>query len=183
MRPLLPTAIVVALVSAAAGCGGDGDDGSDAPPASHATAAPAAERLDEDALLTVHDNLVTCAQQHDELGLVAHLSGDRAISDSEGAGGGEYDDHLAAPKATVALTGAGAQFVGLRADTRHRRGTSDVDVLIFRSEDDAAAAREQLAQEAHDSADQVGSFVNVTLRRAKSAEADALASCEDEALP
>jgi hypothetical protein len=42
-----------------------------------------AGRLDEIALLAVHDNLVTCAQQHDELGLVAHVSGEQVISDSE----------------------------------------------------------------------------------------------------
>jgi len=163
------------------GCGGG--EGESAKQGT-ATASPAASgTLDEDALLAVHDNLVTCAQQHDELGLVAHLSGDQAISDSEGAGGGEYDDKLAAPSATEALTGAGAQFVGLRADTRHLRGTSDVDVLIFPSEEEASKGREQLAEEAGGKAEQAGVFVNVTLRAAKGAEADALASCEQQAGP
>jgi hypothetical protein len=181
MRLLVPAA-VVAAVGLFAGCGGGGD-GADPTPAAKASATAAPARLDEDALLTVHDNLVTCAQQHDELGLVAHLSGEQAISDTEGAGGGEYDDHLAAPKATVALTGAGAQFVGLRADTRHRRGTSESEVLIFPSEEQAAAGREQLAQEAGGRAEQAGTFVNVTLRNAKQAAADALAGCETEANP
>ncbi len=178
MRRII-AAVLLATLLLAAGCGG-GDDG-DATPAAKSTATAAAGKLDEDALLAVHDNLVTCAQQHDELGLVAHLSGDQAISDTEGSGGGEYDDHLAAPKATVALTGAGAQFVGLRADTRHETGASDVDVLIFPSEEEAATGREQLAQEAGGKAEQAGVFVNVTLREAKGAEADVLASCEEEA--
>ena len=171
-------AVLLATLLLAAGCGGGDDD--DATPAAKSTATAAAGTLDEDALLAVHDNLVTCAQQHD-LGLVAHLSGDQAISDTEGSGGGEYDDHLAAPKATVALTGAGAQFVGLRADTRHKTGASDVDVLIFPSEDEAATGREQLAQEAGGKAEQAGVFVNVTLRGAGGADAGVLASCEDEA--
>ena len=171
-------AVLLATLLLAAGCGGGDDD--DATPAAKSTATAAAGKLDEDALLAVHDNLVTCAQQHD-LGLVAHLSGDQAISDTEGSGGGEYDDHLAAPKATVALTGAGAQFVGLRADTRHKTGASDVDVLIFPSDDEAATGREQLAQEAGGKAEQAGVFVNVTLRGAEGADAGVLASCEDEA--
>ena len=176
---LLSAAVLPATLVLATGCGG-GDEGS-ATPAAKATATRAAGTLGEDALLAVHDNLVTCAQQHDELGLIAHLSGGQAISDSEGSGGGEYDDRLAAPKATVALTGAGAQFVGLRADTRHKKGTSDVDVLIFPSEEEAAKAREQLTQEVGGGVEQAGIFVNVTLRAADGAEADALASCEDEA--
>ena len=178
MRLLAP-ALLVATLGLLAGCGGGGD-GADQTKKKTATATAAAQ-LGEDALLAVHDNLVTCAQQHDELGLVAHLSGDQAISDTEGSGGGEYDDHLAAPKATVALTGAGAQFVALRADTRHNTGTSDVDVLIFPSEDGAASGREQIAQEAGGKAEQSGVFVNVTLREATGATADTLASCEEEA--
>ena len=181
MRLLAP-ALLVATLGLLAGCGGGGD-GADQTKKTTATATAAAAQLDEDALLSVHDNLVTCAQQEDSLGLVAHLSGNQAISDTEGVGGGEYDDHLAAPKATVALTGAGAQFVGLRADTRHRRGTSDVDVLIFRSEQEAADAREQLAQESGGDAQQDGVFVNVTLREAKAAAADMLARCEADANP
>jgi len=178
MRALLPAVAALAIL---AGCGGDGE--SDGTPKPKATAAAASGALDEDALLTMHDNLVTCAQQHDDLGVVAHLSGEQAISDSEGVGGGEYDDHLAAPKATVALTGAGAQFVGLRADTRHKRGTSDVDVLIFPSEQAAAKGREQLAGESGDKAEQAGLFVNVTLREAKGSAPDALAGCEQHARP
>ena len=176
MRALIPALAAVAVL---AGCGGD-DSGS---PAATATATATAAALGEDALLTVHDNLVTCAQQHDDLGLVAHLSGEQAVSDSEGVGGGEYDDHLAAPKATVALTGTGAQFVGLRADTRHKRGTSDVDVLIFPSEAAAAKGRDQLAEETGGEAKQAGLFVNVTLREAKGSAPDALAGCEQHARP
>jgi hypothetical protein len=174
-------ALGAVVLIAMPGCGG-GDDDAKQRPAAKATASPAADRFDEDALLTVHDNLVTCAQQHDELGLVAHLSGNQAISDTEGAGGGEYDDHHAAPEATTELTGAGAEYVGLRADTRHRRGTSDIDVLIFAAEPDAAKARERLAEEAGGAAEQAGPFVNVTLRAAKGAR-DALAQCEQGATP
>ena len=178
---LLTAAVLLISLGLVTGCGG-GDDGGDAAARSTATATAAAGAgLDEDGLLTVHDNLVTCAQQHDDLGLVAHLSGNQAISDSEGVGGGEYDDHLAAPKATVALTGAGAQFVGLRADTRHRKGTSDVDVLILPTDEDAAEARRQLAQEAGGKAEQAGVFVNVTLREANQAASDSLAQCESGA--
>jgi len=181
---LLTTAVLLASLGLVGGCGGGGDAGSDTGSRATATGTAAAgASLDEDALLTVHDNLVTCAQQNDDLGLIAHLSGNQAISDSEGVGGGEYDDHLAAPKATVALTGGGAEFVGLRADTRHRNGTSDVDVLILPSEEDATDAREQLAQEAGGKAEQAGVFVNVTLREAKGAAADTLAACESDALP
>ena len=178
MRVLVPAIAVAAIL---VGCGG-GDGGKDAP-AAKVTATAAAGTLDEDALLTVHDNLVTCAQQHDDLGLVAHLSGAQAISDSEGVGGGEYDDHLAAPKATVALAGDGAQFVGLRADTRHKRGTSDVDVLIFPSEDAAAKAQEQLAEESGGKAERTGLFVNVVLREARGSASDTLASCEQQSRP
>ena len=93
------------------------------------------------------------------LGLIAHLSGAKAVSDNEGAGGGEYDD-LAAPKTTTGLAKTGAaQFVGLRADTRHRRGTSDVDVLIFRSEGEAEKGAQALGQEAGGEAEQSGLFV------------------------
>lgn len=172
-------ALSALVLIAMTGCGGDDDTKK---PAAKAKATVAADRFDEDALLTVHDNLVTCAQQHDDLGLIAHLSGNQAISDTEGAGGGEYDDHLAAPKATTELTGAGAEYVGLRADTRHRRGTSDIDVLIFAAEPDAAKAREQLAEEAGGAVEQAGHFVNVTLREAKGAK-DALAECEQGATP
>ena len=180
---LLTIAVLLASLGPVTGCGG-GDDGGDKGASGTATGTAAAgAALDEEALLTVHDNLVTCAQQNDDLGLVAHLSGNQAISDSEGVGGSEYDDRLAAPKATVALTGAGAQFVGLRADTRHRQGTSDVDVLILPSDEDAAEAREQLAQEAGGKAEQAGVFVNVTLREASDAAADTLARCETGAMP
>ena len=180
MRALVPAIAALALLAGACG----GDDSGDGAPAAKATANPAAAgTLDEDALFTVHDNLVTCAQQHDDLGLVAHLSGEQAISDTEGVGGGEYDDHLAAPKSTVALTGAGAQFVALRADTRHKRGTSDVDVLIFPSEEAATKGYERLSDETGDKAEQDGLFVNVTLRDAKGPESDALAGCEHQARP
>ena len=178
MRGLVPALATIAIL---AGCGGGDDDAT--PAASKTATAAAAATLDEDALLTVHDNLVTCAQQHDDLGLVAHLSGEQAVSDNEGAGGGEYDDQLAAPKATVALTGSGAQFVGLRADTRHKQGTSDVDVLIFPSEEAAAKAAEQLAEESGGKAEQAGLFVNVTLREAKGSASDTLASCEQQSRP
>jgi len=176
----LATVVLLASAVLLGGCGGGDDDGGRA--AATASPAPAAGApLDEDALLLVHDELVGCAQQEDALGLVAHLSGDKAVSDSEGAGGGVYDDTLAAPKATVSLTGAGGvQFVGLRADTRNHRGTSDVDVLIFRSEEEAAKGAETLGEEASGAA-QSGLFVNVPLH--KGSDTTALERCEGEARP
>ena len=159
----LATVVLLASAVLLGGCGGGDDDGGKA--AATASPAPAAGApLDEDAL-----------------GLVAHLSGDKAVSDSEGAGGGVYDDTLAAPKATVSLTGAGGvQFVGLRADTRNHRGTSDVDVLIFRSEEEAAKGAETLGEEASGAA-QSGLFVNVPLH--KGSDTTALERCEGEARP
>lgn len=180
---LLATVAGVVLLGSLSGCGG-GDDGGKSATATASPAAAAAAPLDEDALLLVHDELVTCAQQDDALGLVAHLSGAKAVSDSEGSGGGEYDDSLAAPKTTTGLVKTGAvQFVGLRADTRHRRGTSDVDVLIFRSDAEAEKGAQALGQEAGGDAEQSGRFVNVTLRAGKGADAASLERCEGEARP
>ena len=83
----------------------------------------------------------------------------------------------------MALTGSGAQFVGLRADTRHKRGTSDVDVLILPSEEAAAKAQQRLSEESGGNAEQAGLFVNVTLRGAKGATPDTLAGCEQQSRP
>jgi hypothetical protein len=180
---LLVTVVATVLLGSLSGCGGGGDDGVSAS-ATHSPSAASAAPIDEDALLLVHDELVTCAQQDDSLGLVAHLSGDRAVSDSEVSGGGEYDDTLAAPKTTTGLVETGAlQFVGLRADTRHRRGTSDIDVLIFGSDDEAQKGAQALAQESGGKAEQAGLFVNVTLRDGKGAAASSLERCEGEARP
>ncbi len=180
---LLVTVVATVLLGSLSGCGGGGDGGGSATATSSPSAAAGAP-LDEDALLLVHDELVTCAQKDDSLGLIAHLSGEHAISDTEGVGGGEYDDTLAAPKTTTALVKTGdVQFVGLRADTRHRRGTSDVDVLIFRSEDEAQKGVQALAQESGGKAEQAGLFVNVTLRDAKGAGVASLERCEGEARP
>ena len=180
---VLVTVVATVLLGPLAGCGG-GDDGGKAATATATPAAAAGAPLDEDALLLAHDEFVTCAQKDDALGLIAHLSGAKAVSDTEGIGGGEYDDSLAAPKTTVGLVKTGAvQYVGLRADTRHRRGTSDVDVLIFRSEDEAQKAAQALAQESEGKAEQAGLFVNVTLRDAKGAGVASLERCEGEARP
>ncbi len=180
---LLVTVVATVLVGSLSGCGGDGDGGGSAKATATASAA-AGVALDEDAQFVVHDELVTCAQKDDSLGLIAHLSGGRAISDTEGVGGGEYDDTLAAPKATTALVKTGAvQYVGLRADSRHRTGTSDVDVLIFRSDDEAQKGAQVLAQESGGKAEQSGLFVNATLREGKAADAAALERCEGEARP
>jgi hypothetical protein len=182
---LLVTVVATVLLGSLAGCGGDGDGGGSAKAtATSSPSAAAGAPLDEDAQLLVHDELVTCAQKDDALGLIAHLSGGRAVSDTEGVGGGEYDDTLAAPKATTALVKTGAvQYVGLRADSRHRRGTSDVDVLVFRSEDEAQKGAQVLAQESGGKAEQAGLFVNVTLREGKAADAASLERCEGEARP
>ena len=182
---LLVTVVATVLLGSLSGCGGDGDGGGSAKAtATSSPSAAAGAPLDEDAQLLVHDELVTCAQKDDSLGLIAHLSGEHAISDTEGVGGGEYDDTLAAPKTTTALVKTGdVQFVGLRADTRNRRGTSDVDVLIFRSEDEAQKGAQALAQESGGKAEQAGLFVNVTLRDAKGAGVASLERCEGEARP
>jgi hypothetical protein len=172
------------VVLLATGCG-DGDKAerpSPTPPPSHA----AGSGLSEDALLAVHDEFVTCVQDQDSLGIAAHYSGGRAVSDQEGLGGTEYDDRLSAPKTLARLTKAGkVQYVGLRADRTNRPGTPDLDVFIFVSESEAAAQKGALAQEAGASADQQGLFVSVPLHAAKAkfreASSKALTECEARA--
>jgi len=186
MHPATTALLIAVLALAGAGCGG-----SDAPKPTAPTPAStssAGGRLSDDALLAVHDEFVTCVQQADSLGLAAHFSGGRAVSDSEGAGGGEYDDRVSAPKAIARLTKRGeAQYVGLRADTRNRSGTSDFDVLIFRSEEDAAARGTLLENEAGIRPDLNKLFVNVELHRTKPESSrmpsQALADCEARARP
>jgi hypothetical protein len=171
------------VVLLATGCG-NGDKAER--PSPTRTASQAAGGLSGDALLAVHDEFVTCVQDQDSLGIAAHYSGGRAVSDREGVGGAEYDDQLSAPKTLARLTKTGkAQYVGLRADRTNRPGTPDLDVLIFASKSDAAAQKGALAQEAGVSADQEGLFVSVPLHAAtakfRGASSKALEECEARA--
>ena len=78
------------------------------------------------------DAFVTCAQQHDELGLIVGFRDDRAVSDTRGgAGGGEFDTRLSAPRAIAAILEDGGQYVGLREGEG-----PDLDIL-FLSETEA----------------------------------------------
>jgi hypothetical protein len=172
---LMTVTVLTAL--AIGGCGG-GDDKNSAASTPTAGAQKEGGRLDEDALLGVHDALVTCAQGEKALGLVTHLSGNRSISDKEGVGGSSYNDHLAAPKATVALTKTGAQYVGLRM------GRGGVDILIFPTEKEADAGIKALGTEAGTQAAQSDVFVNLAVRSSVSDEVvAAVERCEAEAKP
>jgi hypothetical protein len=177
---------VAAIVVAASGCGGDSGKTEIKSPA---TAAPSAnaQRLDEDALLAVHDEFVVCAQKEDALGLIAHYGDGHAVTDSEGAGGGEYDDNLSAPKAIARLIGGEkAQYVGMRANRRDKGRTPNLDILIFPSESEASAEAASLGQEAGAPADQQGLFVTVPLdakTRVPKATAGPLAACREQAVP
>lgn len=177
----LLTAFVVLLAS---GCG---DGGKAERPSPTPSASPAAgSRLSKDGLLAVHDEFVTCVQDQDSLGIVAHSSGGRAVSDQEGVGGAEYDDQLSAPKTLARLAKAGkVEYVGLRADRINRPGTPDLDVFIFGSASDAAAQMKALAHEAGASAIQNGLFVTVPLhvaQKMREGSNKALDVCEARAL-
>ena len=120
---LLVTVVATVLLGSLSGCGGGGDGGGSA----KATATRRAPRRRGArrgrAVRSCTTSSSPAPRRTTALGLIAHLSGAQAVSDTEGAGGGEYDDTLAAPKATTGLVKTGAvQFVGLRADTRHRPG-------------------------------------------------------------
>jgi hypothetical protein len=166
------------------GCG-DGDEARSSSPTPVVSQA-AGGGLSEDALLAVHDEFVTCVQNHDALGIAVHYSGGQAVSDREGVGGSKYDDHLSAPKSLARLTKGGkVQYVGLRADRTNRPGTPDLDVLIFASESDAAAQSQAVADEARGSAEHEGLFVSVPLHEPYSKipgpSRKALTECEDRA--
>jgi hypothetical protein len=164
-----------------AGCGG-GDTPSPTPTATQTERS----ELSMDALLAVHDEFVTCAQDRDALGIAVHYSGGRAVSDREGVGGAAYDDHLSAPKSLARLTKDGkVQYVGLRADRTNRPGTPDVDVLIFASESEAAKQSAPVGDEAGAAAKQEGVFLSVPLHEPSSkfreASTKAFAECAAQA--
>src|SRR4051794_30404891 len=157
------TALLAALAALFGGGCGHADKAQSSSP-TPAVSRAAGAGLSEDALLAVHDAFVTCVQDHDSLGIAVHYSGGQAVSDREGVGGAEYDDHLSAPKSLARLTKGGkVQYVGLRADRTNRPGTPDLDVLIFASEPDAAAQSQAVADEARVSAEHEGLFVSVPL--------------------
>lgn len=178
-------AAVLAGLSLAACAGSDDQGGSSSTPPPSAQADESSGKLDENALLAVNDEFVTCVQQEDVLGLVVHYSDGKAISSTEGVGGAEYNDKLSAPKTIGTLVDGGtAQYVGLRANTREESEAADVDVLILPSESEAAAEGGRLAKEAETEADQKGLFVIVPLNAAPRRKAvSALATCIDGALP
>jgi hypothetical protein len=177
--------LLAGLAAAFGGGCGDGDKAQSSSP-TPAVSQAAGAGLSEDALLAVHDEFVTCVQGHDSLGIAVHYSGGQAVSDREGVGGAEYDDHLSAPKSLARLTKGGkVQYVGLRADRTNRPGTPDVDVLIFASESDAAVQAQAVADEARVSAEHEGLFVSVPVHEPNSKFREpsrkALAECEDRA--
>jgi hypothetical protein len=182
MNPSVCAATLLAGLFAFLGAGcGDGDNARTSSPATTASRA-ASGALSEDALLAVHDEFVTCVQDQDSLGIAVHYSDGQAVSDREGVGGAEYDDHLSAPKSLARLTNGGkVQYVGLRADRTNRPGTPDLDVLIFASESDAAAQSQAVGDEAKASPEHEGLFVSVPLHEAnakfRDASRKALAEC------
>ena len=164
------------------GCGDEDKPAASSPTPTPSVGAPLVADptapLDEDALLGVHDALVTCAQGEKALGLVTHLSGKRSISDKEGIGGSKYNDHLAAPKATLALTRSGAEYVGLRM------GGNGVDILIFPTEEEANAGIKAVGTEAGTESASSGVFVNVAVKGSVSdAVRTAVERCEAQAKP
>ena len=73
------------------------------------------------------DAFVSCAQQHDELGLIVRFRDGKAVSETgDGAGGGEFDNRVRAPRATAALLEDGGQYAGLREGDG-----PDLDILIY----------------------------------------------------
>jgi hypothetical protein len=184
MRVCAATLLAALAALFGTGCG-DGKTAQISPPTPTASQA-AGGPVSKDALLAVHDEFVTCVQDQDALGIAVHYSGGQAVSDREGVGGAEYDDHLSAPKSVARLTKGGTvEYVGLRADRTNRPGTPDVDVLIFASESDAATQSQAVGDEAKASPEQVGLFVSIPLHEANSkfrdASRKALAGCEARA--
>jgi hypothetical protein len=184
MRARAATLLVGLAALSGPGCG-DGKAPQTSSPTSTASQAVGGA-VSKDALLAVHDEFVTCVQDQDALGIAVHYSGGHAVSDREGVGGAEYDDHLSAPKSLARLMKGGTvQYVGLRADRTNRPGTPDVDVLIFASESDAATQSQAVGDEARASPEQEGLFVSIPLHEANSkfrdASRKALAECRARA--
>lgn len=182
---------MVALLAVAllAGCGDDASDDAGVQPAGSPapTDRGAGAKLDEDALLAVNDNFVTCLQRRDELGVQVHYSNGQAASAGEGSGGAVFDDDLSAPKAIGELIDAGqAQYVGIRDNKRDDENrTPQLDILILASETDAETASAKLRQEAGRQPTTDGLFVAVPLdkRSVESPETDAVRVCMDESAP
>src|SRR4051794_15870119 len=129
-RCVLLPALLIAACLLLVGCGG-GD------PAPKPLPGVGAE-LDADGLDTVHDALYECLRQAGGGVLARYLDGRASVADSFNTV--DYDDALAAPKASKEILDAGeAQYIGVRENRRDPadKGRADVDVLIFRSVDRA----------------------------------------------
>jgi hypothetical protein len=188
--PLRWIAIAAALMLA--GCGDDDSAKTTAQTSTAAeataTAATGAE-LDEDALFLVHDALSECLRKADVGLLVQFREGGTVTITNESSRPPKYDDSLGAPEATEKLIGEGAQYVGLRDDAREKGRAPDWDVLIFPTEDEAAAAYPALSEEVGDPAGaiQSGRFVTVVLPDADAngddpdADEATLSGCEKQA--
>jgi hypothetical protein len=120
--------------------------------------------------------------------VIVHYRDGQATSDTEGVGGGVYEEKLSAPRAIGSLLDAGkAAYVGVRSNAREGTKTPDLDILIFPSESEAAAQAASLSDEAGAPADHQTLFVTVPVSK-KNAEAPAdsakaLAGCREQALP
>jgi hypothetical protein len=186
--PIARAAALAAVLMLSA-CGGDDKSNTagtvDGSPTPAATARSAG--LDDDALLAVHDTLFECLRKADVGTLVHFRDGEAAIGESQRQP--KFETALAAPDATTKAVGEGVLYVGLRDDARVKGLTPDWDILIYPSEEAAAAATAPLSDEAGDPAAAAvhGRFVTVVLPDADAngddpdaAEAK-LAACQDEA--
>jgi hypothetical protein len=186
--------LAIAAALMLAGCGDDEPTktaSSETTTAAEATATEAAQAaaLDEDALFLVHDALSECLRKAEAGLLVQFREGGTVTISNESSKPPKYDDSLGAPEATEKLIGEGAQYVGLRDNGREKGRTPDWDVLIFPSEEEAAAAVPALSDEVGDpaGATQSGRYVTVVLPDAEANgddpdAADAtLAGCQEEA--
>ena len=77
--------------------------------------------------LAAMDAFVSCAQQYDQLGLIVRfLDGEAVAETGDGAGGGEFDTRVRAPRAIASMLENGGQYAGLREGDG-----PDLDILIY----------------------------------------------------
>ena len=133
------TAAITLLLATTPGLAACGDDEQSTPRARTGSATPASTETADPSRrgpaiaelnLAARDAFVTCAQQHDELGLIVGFRDGQAVSDTgDGAGGGEFDTRVSAPRAIAAILKGGGQYVGVREGEG-----PDLDILLLLSE-------------------------------------------------